>query len=148
MMDSIKKEIEKEIEASQVFLKLAIASQKLGYLNAAQFFLNEAREDIGHAFEYAVELDKHDGLNETHKNITDITADYKKLEEGAIARLTEMENKTRSANKISTIPFVHKMIQAHSDEAYKAKKLLEKVSILDNQEAIKDIDELFEELGE
>ncbi|MGL4387807.1 MAG: ferritin-like domain-containing protein [Brevinema sp.] len=147
MLESLKKEIEKEIEASQVFLKLAIASQKLGHTHAATFFLNEAKEDIEHAFEYAVQLDKHDGLGHISKSITDITKEYKELEEGAIVRLTEMENKTRSANKISTIPFINKMIEAHSDEAYKAKKLLAKISILDEQEAVKDIDELFEELS-
>ncbi|MGL4563530.1 MAG: hypothetical protein ACRCVW_06735 [Brevinema sp.] len=147
MINLFKKEIEKEIEASRTFLELAISAQKLGHFKAAEFFLGEAKEDLGHAFSYAVEVDKYDAL-ETNKDIKDIAHSYHELEKGAVQRLIDIENKSRSENKISSIAFINKMLEAHSNEAYSAKKLAYKINILASQEAINDIEELFEELLE
>ncbi|MGL4561581.1 MAG: hypothetical protein ACRCV0_04750, partial [Brevinema sp.] len=85
---------------------------------------------------------------ETNKDIKDIAHSYHELEKGAVQRLIDIENKSRSENKISSIAFINKMLEAHSNEAYSAKKLAHKINILASQEAINDIEELFEELLE
>lgn len=147
MIKLMKEEIIKEMEAIHTFVELAIESQKAGYFKAAEYFLEEAKEDIQHAFKYAVELEKHDELH-TNKTIKEIAQKYHALESGAVDRLTNMHKEASSQEKISSMPFIFKMIEDHSNEAYKAKKLADKINILSEQKAINDIEELFEELLE
>ncbi len=146
-MKLLKNEVLKEMEAVKCFIELAIHAQKSGYLKAAEFFLGQAREDCGHAFNYARELDKYDEID-GDMTITEIVQKYQELESGAVDRVLAIKDEIHTENKNGLLPFVLHMLADHSDEAYVAKKLLQKVAILDEQQALNDIEELFTELLE
>ncbi|MGL4677672.1 MAG: ferritin-like domain-containing protein [Brevinema sp.] len=143
----MKDEVLKEMEAVKCFIDLAIHAQKAGYLKAAEFFLAQAREDCEHAFSYAKTLDKYDEI-QGNMTITEIVKKYLTLEKEAIDRVLAIKDQVISEKKEGVMPFVLHILQDHSDEAYTAKKLLQKVSVLDEQQALNDIEELFEELLE
>lgn len=143
----IKDEVLKEMEAIKCFVDLAIHAQKAGYTKAAEFFLSEAREDCEHAFLYARELDKHDEVP-GNMTITEIVKKYQDLEKGAVTRVLAIKDQIISEKHDALMPFVLEMLSNHSEEAYKAKKLLQKVAVLDEQQALNDIEELFEEMSE
>ncbi|MGL4367433.1 MAG: hypothetical protein ACRCTQ_04040 [Brevinemataceae bacterium] len=143
----LKDEISKEIEAVKMFIELAVAAQKQGYLKAAQYFLDEAREDCEHAFLYAKELDKYKEL-ESNKSITEIVQEYHNMESNALVRIYNIQKEAFENGVFSIQPFITKMMEDHSTEAYKAQKLLQQVSILEKENAIVDIESLFEELSE
>ncbi len=144
-MKLLKDEIEKELAAVQCFVRLAIAAQKAGYLKAAQFFITKAQEDCGHAFLYAKELDKYGELD-GDMTATELAEKYYNLEHDAAARTVAIKKQIIAEGKEDLVPFMQWAIQEHSDEAYTAQKLLQQISILDKQEAIKDIEDIFEEL--
>lgn len=141
----MKDEVLKEMEAVKCFIDLAIKAQKSGYTTAAQYFLAQAQEDCKHAFLYARELDKHDEIP-GNMTITEIVKKFQDLEAGAIKRVTAIQQEAIKENIHSILPFIIHILEDHSEEAYVAKKLLQKVSILDEQQALNDIEELFQRL--
>ncbi|MGL5955314.1 MAG: ferritin family protein [Brevinema sp.] len=141
----MKDEILKEMEAVKCFVDLAIHAQKAGYTKAAEYFLAQAREDCEHAFLYAKTLDKYDEI-QGDMTVTEITKKYLDLEQGAVDRVLAIKDQVVSEKKEALMSFVLHILQEHSDEAYIAKKLLQKVSVLDKQQALNDIEELFAEL--
>jgi len=143
----LRDEIQHEMNAVQKFIELAIAAQSGGYLHAAQYFLSEAREDCMHSFLYARELDKHGGVDDT-RNIVEILKQYYELESGALSRIHEIHKQAKEENIHSITPFLSKMMGAHSEDAYKAQKLLETISILFANEDIVSTEDLFKELEE
>ncbi len=146
-MELLRNEILKEMEAVKCFIDLSIQAQKAGYLKAAEFFLGQAREDCGHAFAYAKELDKYDEIS-GDMTITQIVQKYLELEKGAVDRVLAIKEEITTEKKEGLLPFILHTLQDHSDEAYVAKKLLQKIAILDEQQALNDIEELFAELLE
>lgn len=146
-MKLMKEEVLREMEAVKCFIDLAIQAQKAGYTKAATFFIGQAQEDCTHAFAYAKELDKHNALD-GDMSITEIVKKFYDLEAGAITRLTAIYNEASSGKHMGSLPFIFENIEEHSAEAYKAKKLLQNVTILDQDRAIKDIEDLFEELSD
>ncbi len=144
-MESMKKEVLQEMEAVKHFIELAIEAQKIGYTKAAQFFIAEAQEDCHHAFLYARELDKYHTPTNSEKNIVEITKIYHNMEFGAIDRIAEMFKEAKELKLRSVQPFLVDMMGRHSEDCYKAKKLLQKVEVLHPTDALTDIEELFEE---
>lgn len=144
-LESIKKEIAKEIEASRCFIELAIAAQKCGYTKAAKFFISEAQEDCEHAFLYARELDKYNGVTVDDRNIVEITKAFYELEHGAIERISEMYKEAHKEDLRSIHPFLSKMMGIHSEDTYRAKKLLQKINILFSADSLSDIESLFKD---
>lgn len=140
----MKNEISKEIQAVQHFIEIAIEAQKSGYTKAAEFFLTEAKEDCEHAFLYAREIDKHLDKEQT-KNIVDITKEYVDMEAGAIDRIGAIYKKASATETRCILPFLSKMMQLHSEDAYRAKKLQQKIQILFSSDALSDIESLFED---
>ena len=143
----VKDEVLKEMEAVKCFIDLAIKAQKAGYEKAAEYFLAQAREDCGHAFNYAKELDKY-GEVPGDMTITSIVKKFVDLEKGAVTRVLAIQDEMVAENNKGLAPFVLHVLQDHSDEAYVAQKLLQKVAVLDKQEALNDIEELFAQLLE
>ena len=142
----IKDEVLKEMEAVKCFIELAIKAQKAGYTTAAAYFIGQAQEDCGHAFKYAIALDKHDEL-EGNASISEIVKTFQDLEVGATGRVTAIRAEVEKEGKQSLLPFVHHMLEDHSNEAYEAKKLLQKINIL-GVESLSDIEDLFKDLME
>ncbi len=147
-MESIKHEILKEMESVKHFIELAIEAQKIGYTKAAQFFIAEAQEDCHHAFLYARELDKFHTSNPNDRNIVEITKSYHEMEYGAIDRIAEMFKEAKELKLRSVQPFLVDMMGRHSEDCYKAKKLLQKIEVLYPSDALTDIEDLFEEGSE
>ncbi|MGL4677673.1 MAG: hypothetical protein ACRCWI_08455 [Brevinema sp.] len=144
-LESIKGEVLKEMEAVKCFIEYAIEAQKSGYTKAAQFFLSEAQEDCKHAFLYAREIDKDYTPSSKDRTIIDITKSYYELEYSAIERISEMYKEAKDKNIRSVYPFLTDMMSRHSEDCYKAKKLLQKIEILFSSDALSDIEELFED---
>lgn len=140
----MKNEILQEIQAVQNFIEIAIEAQKNGYTKAATFFLSEAKEDCEHAFLYAREIDKY-AEKQSSKSILDITKEYVDMEVGAMDRISAIYKKASSTETRSLLPFLSKMMQLHSEDAYRAKKLIQKIEILFASDALSDIETLFEE---
>ncbi len=143
----IKDEVLKEMEAVKCFIDLAIKAQKAGYEKAAEYFLTQAQEDCHHAFKYAKELDKH-GEVPGDMTITAIVQKFLNLEKDATTRVLAIQDQILAENNKALLPFTMEVLKDHSDEAYIAQKLLQKVTILDKQEALNDIEELFTQLLE
>lgn len=141
----MKDEVLQEMNAVHNFIKLAIACQKAGYLKAAQYYLAQAREDCEHSFLYARELDKYDEL-EADLNIVEITKKYFQMEFEAIDRIAAIREEAKSENVHGIYPFLTSLSRDHSEEAYRAKKLLQQVEILHNSEDMKSIEDLYEGL--
>lgn len=144
-LESIKKEIEKEIDATKCFVELAISAQKCGYTKAAKFFITEAQEDCEHAFLYARELDKYSEELDDNRNIVEITKAFYELEYSAIERISDMYKEAQKKDLRSIYPFISDMMSKHSEDCYRAKKLLQKISILFSADSISDIETLFED---
>ena len=144
-LESIKKEIGKEIEATKCFVELAIAAQKCGYTKAAKFFISEAQEDCEHAFLYARELDKYSGILDDDRNIVEITKAFYELEYGAIERISDMYKEAHKEDLRSIHPFLSKMMGKHTEDCYRAKKLLQKIEVLFSADSLSDIETLFED---
>jgi len=138
----LKDEVLKEMEAVKCFIELAIMSQKLGYFKASEYFLGQAQEDCKHAFNYAKELDKHDEIP-NDMDIIQIVEKFHDMESQAVDRVLAIQEEMIQDKKKSLAPFLLHMLHDHSTEAYTAKKLLQRVSILAPQEALYDIEELF-----
>lgn len=147
-LELMKQEVLKEMEAVKCFIEYAIEAQQSGYVEAAKFFLEEAREDCEHAFLYARELDKFHKTDKNQKNIMEITRSYYDLEYGAIDRISEIYKEAKEKNIYSIYPFLTDMMSKHSEDCYKAKKMLQKIEILHHSESINDIEDIFVEKTE
>lgn len=143
----LKEEVLHEMEAVKCFIELAIMAQKGGYFKAAEYFLGQAQEDCHHSFNYARELDKHDEVP-GDMNIVQIVEKFHQLESGAVDRVLAIQDEISQENYRGLAPFILHMLDDHSNEAYTAKKLLQRVSILAPQEAVNDIEEVFSALLE
>lgn len=144
-LDSLKEEILNEMESVKCLIEYAIEAQKTGYTDAAQFFLAEAREECTHAFLYARELDKFQNMAENSRNIVEITHSYYDLEYKATERISNIFKEAKEKNIRSIYPFLTEMMSKHSEDCYKAKKLLQKIDRLFYSEHMHDIEEIFVE---
>ncbi|MGL5955313.1 MAG: hypothetical protein ACRC0X_01715 [Brevinema sp.] len=144
-LESMKNEVLKEMEAVRCFIEYAIEAQKAGYTKAAQFFLSEAQEDCRHAFLYAREIDKDYSPSPKDRTIIDITKAYYELEYGAIDRISEIYKEAKDKNIRRVYPFLTDMMSRHSEDCYRAKKLLQKIEVLFSADSLSDIEDLFED---
>ncbi len=145
LLESINNEVLKEMDSVKHFIELAIEAQRAGYTKAALFFLGEARDDCEHSFLYARELDKHHQSSKGDKNIVEITKSYHDAEHGAIDRLSEMFKELDEEQFYSIRPFIVNMMSIHTEDCYKAKKILQKIEVLHESDSMKDIEDIFEE---
>ncbi len=148
-MQLMREEVGNELESVQWFVKLAVACQKAGYLKGAEFFLTQAREDCYHAFVYARELDKYDEINDElirDMTATEAIAKYYELEHEASKRTVAIKEQVLAEGQKDLVPFMEWAIREHSNEYYSAQKLGQQVAILEKDHAIKDIEDLFQEM--
>lgn len=149
MMKLVKDEVLQEMEAVKCFIEMAISCQKAGFTNAAAFFIGQAEEDCHHAFKYACEIDKYEGKSEAEfAPMVEAVKRYKTMEEGAVKRVVAMLAEADKENNRQLVPFLNEIMAGHSEEAYTAQKLLQKVHVYARTEDLGAVEDEFEHLSD
>ena len=149
MMKRLQSEILEEMNAVKNFIEMAIVCHKAGFTKAADFFLSQAEEDCRHAFKYARELDKFEPARPADfKAVIAAIKHYQDMENSAADRLLAIREEMHQEKEFRLTPFVVDMLRDHSEEAYAAKKLLQKAEVFERTEDLGALEDEFEALQE
>ncbi|MGL5253833.1 MAG: ferritin-like domain-containing protein [Brevinema sp.] len=147
MMKHLQNEVLEEMNAVKNFIEMAIVCHKAGFTKAADFFLSQAEEDCRHAFKYARELDKFDAVKPADfKAALAAIRHYQEMENAAADRLLAIREEMHQEKEFRLTPFVLEMLKDHTEEAYTAKKLLQKAEVFERTEDLAALEDEFEAL--